>query len=126
MKKNVDNKHNKELTNKWKNVAITVGNDSLLSLLSSGDLASNEMYYHTSCYKDMINKYNAINRKVNQNDEEQKWKKAQAFDQIINYIMEKENSEPGSVFFVQDLNTMYVENRFQNGTDEQIQNYTVY
>ena len=48
-------------------------------------------------------------------------KKAQAFDQISKYIVEKENSEPGSVFFVQDLNTMYVENLFQNGTDEQIQ-----
>ena len=80
--------------------------------IECGDLASNEMYYHT---------YNAINRKVDQNYEEQKWKKAQAFDQIINYIVEKENSEPGSGFFVQDLNTMYVENLFQNGTDEQIQ-----
>ena len=56
--------------------------------IECGDLASNEMYYHTSCYKDMINKYNAMNRKVDQNDEEQKWKKAQAFDQIINYIVE--------------------------------------
>ena len=71
--------------------------------------------------QDMINKYNAINRKVDKNYEEQKWKKSQAFDQIINYIVEKENSEPGSVFFVQDLNTMYVENLFQNGTDEQMQ-----
>ena len=44
----------------------------------------------------------------------------QAFDQIINYIVEKEN-KPGSVFFVQDLNTMYLETLFQNGTDEQIQ-----
>ena len=44
-----------------------------------------------------------------------------ASDQIINYIVEKENSEPGSVFFVQDLNTMHVENLFQNGTDQQIQ-----
>ena len=36
-------------------------------------------------------------------------------------MVEKENSEPGSVFFVQDLNTIYVENLFQNGTDQQIQ-----
>ena len=40
------------------------------------------MYYHTSCYKDTINKYNAINRKVDQNDKEQKWKKAQVEENL--------------------------------------------
>ena len=50
----INTDHNHELTIKWKEMAVKIGNSSLLNLLAQGDLASNEIYYHRHYYNDMV------------------------------------------------------------------------
>ena len=42
--KDVNRSHHQKLTERWKNMAVKVGNDFLISLLASGDLKSNEIF----------------------------------------------------------------------------------
>ena len=44
-------------TEKLKSMAVEVGNDDVLSKLSSGDVASNEIYYHKICYINFRTQY---------------------------------------------------------------------
>ena len=50
----INTDHNHELTIKWKEIAVKVGNSSLLNLLAQGDVASNAIYYHRHCYNNMV------------------------------------------------------------------------
>ena len=85
-KKDVDSRHNEELTEKWRTMAVKFGNNSLLSLLSRGDLAANEIYYHRNCYIEMVNECNRCDRLNNSENVDRNWKKARGFDKVINYI----------------------------------------
>ena len=119
--KDVNRTHNEELTRKWKEMALTVGNTSLLNLLSSGDLASNEIYYHSRCYKDMQNEYKSINSINASENMEKKWIKAQVLDEIVRYVIETEHSVPGSTFIVLELNAMYADKLKKYDVIEQLQ-----
>ena len=44
-------------TEKLKHMAVEVGNNDILSKLSSGDVASNEIYYHKICYINFRTQY---------------------------------------------------------------------
>ena len=54
----VDKQHVKKTTEKIKTMATDLDNKPILAKLSSGDILSNELNYHKSCYKDFVNKYN--------------------------------------------------------------------
>ena len=101
-------------------MALKVGNESLLSLLSNGDVASNELYYHGNCNISMWNECIRIDQ-ANDKEMENIWKKAQAFDNVVNYVIEKEAVDPGSVFTVKKLKNMYIENLRVYGIEEQWQ-----
>ena len=49
-----------------------VGDENLLSLFSTGDLAANEIYYHCDCYKDMAYRCKKI-EKDNNNEIKRGW-----------------------------------------------------
>ena len=54
----VDKQHVKKTTEKTKTMATDLDNKPILAKLSSGDILSNELNYHKTCYKDFVNKYN--------------------------------------------------------------------
>ena len=43
--------HVENITQKWKEMATKIGDDHLIRILSSGDVASNEIFYHNENIK---------------------------------------------------------------------------
>ena len=109
------------LTERWRRMTVTVGNDSLLSLLSSGTLVSNEIFYHHECYVRMRKKYDKMMAETVQSQNEQKWIKAKSFEYVITYLIEEGQKQPGSAFVVQELNQMYVDVLRGHGIIEELQ-----
>ena len=107
----VGTSHNNELTTRWKTMAIKVGNERLLNLLSSGDTSCNELYYHGQCNVQMWNECSRID--ANQKSSDAAWKKAQ--------VIEKMTDDPDTSILVKELNQLYVENLKDLGIDEQCQ-----
>ena len=71
--------------------------------LISGDVASNELYYHKSCYKTFLSRYQQkISKKLNSNKEMRKNKenlvKAMRQSQIVNQVYDQEQYESVSSF----------------------------
>lgn len=73
--------------------------------LISGDVASNELYYHKSCYKTFLSRHQQkISKKLNSNKEMRKNKenlvKAMRQSQIVNQVYDQEQYESVSSFEV--------------------------
>ena len=77
-------------------MALKIGDDHLLRILSSGDVASNEIYYHKQnikpCLLNFHNRYNAACKEThnleNYNDAE--WLKISTLDKFYFHICEIE------------------------------------
>ena len=82
----------------------------LIDLSEGGDASSNEQYYHSECNSDLWNRCIKIDKEQSSHTIETKWRRAQAFDSIVTYLLEQATDEPGSSFVVKDLNELYVEN----------------
>ena len=53
-------------TEKLKSMAVEVGNNDVLPKLSSGDVASNEIFYHKICYRNFRTQYrDTLQKKLN-------------------------------------------------------------
>ena len=85
----------------------------IVSRLSSGDVASNELFYHASCYKQLCNNYQSkknedaksISTQVNGQED---FIKAVAFNKILTYVREGISAgECGGSFKVQHLESLY-------------------
>ena len=62
---------------KLKSMAVELGNDDVLSKLSSGDVASNEIYYHKICYINFCTQYrDTLRKKLNDVNEQIKEKES--------------------------------------------------
>ena len=46
-----------QLTKKWREMAIGMGDDDLVSRLMVGDLGANSIFYHKSCYTNLHNEH---------------------------------------------------------------------
>ena len=58
-------------------MVVQVGNDDVLSKLSSGDAASNEIYYHKICHKNFCPQYrDTLKKKLNDANEQVKEKES--------------------------------------------------
>ena len=120
-KHSVDVKHNREVTENWKSMALKAGNETLLKHLSSGDASSNELYYHAECNNALWNQCIKIDKENSSENIEMKWRRAQAYESIISFMLEQEAIEPGSTFVVMDLNELYIENLKSFGIEEKTQ-----
>ena len=49
--------HIKQLTNEWATMAAFLEDNTLLAKFSTGDVTSNEFFYHTNCYVGFRNRY---------------------------------------------------------------------
>ena len=70
-------------------------------------MASNEIYYHKSCYWKFRRQYNSKLKDDSESNTEITWIKATAQTKIINYIYETENETPGTIFEVKMLESKY-------------------
>ena len=74
-------------------MAIALNNQVILSKFSSGDVASNELNYHKSCYRDFLNQYDQKIRKDSSREEALKneldefWK-AVCFNKVVTHVKE--------------------------------------
>ena len=50
-----------------------------------------------------------------------KWRRAQAYESIVSFVLEKEAIEPGSTFVVKELNELYIENVKSFRVEEKVQ-----
>ena len=86
-------------------MALNSENASLLALIPTGDLAANKIIYHVSYYKSRQYKSDKFKHIKSSTDWNAEWKKAEALDHIVSYIIEHKELNPGSV----DINQKYVE-----------------
>ena len=89
-------------------MVVQVGNDDVLSKLSSGDVASNEIYYHKICYINFRTQYrDTLQKSLNDANEQIKEKesfiKAMRFNQVVNRIYDKKRYESVSSSEVAEL-----------------------
>ena len=106
--KKVNTTHLKELETKWRKWASCLyGFVHVVTALSMGDLAANELYYHKVCYSDF---YNAYCRQQTQSgiETDEQWFKSISFNKIISYLYEKESESPGTIFYVKQLEEIYI------------------
>ena len=116
----VDMAHNLALTVQWKTMAMKVGNERLLKLVSSGgDNNCNELYYHGKCNVDMWNQCKKID--AEKTSTETTWKKAQAFHSVVTHVIEKMTDDPATSLPVEGLNELYANNLKEMGIEEQCQ-----
>ena len=119
MRQKVDRSHYVAFTAQWKILAMKLNKVPLLNLLSSGDMNSNELYYHGNCNVNLWNEYNEMDAKNRRNDID--WKKAQAFHSVVTHIIEKMADDSNVSLPVKELNMLYIENLKELGIDEQCQ-----
>ena len=50
-----------------------------------------------------------------------KWRRVQAYESSVSFVLEQEAIEPGSTFVVKDLNKLYIENLIFFGIEENAQ-----
>lgn len=99
-------------------MAAATGNENLLKLLSAGDLAANELYYHGDCYEQLVNEYNIKSANNSSKQTDHSWIKATAFRVLVEYILLEEEANPGSVLKVIDLEKIYFEQLNKYGIKE--------
>ena len=89
----VKKQHVKDLTENIKKMASVLDNQIILSKFSCGDVASNELNYHKSCYIGFKNQYNSKIRKENKKQDSLKYElddfwKVVCFNKIVTYVKE--------------------------------------
>ena len=108
----LDENHLKKITTQLKAQALKLNKSHILEKLATGDVKTNEIWYHTVCYKGFINSYNALLRleakKSGQNNEDE-FHKAIFLRRIVHYVTEQRNSSEILAFEVLKLETMYKE-----------------
>ena len=97
---------------------MKVGNEALLNLLITGDASSNELYYHAKCNNDLWKQCIKIDKEGSSRNIRTKWRRAQAFESTVNFVLDQETVEPGTTFVVKDLNELYVKNLKSFGIEE--------
>ena len=56
--------HVENTTQKWKEMATKIGDDHLIRILSSGDVASNEIFYHNENIKPCLAIFHKVSNRM--------------------------------------------------------------
>ena len=103
--------HVDNFTNNLKDMASFLRDSNLMPKLCTGDVISNELFYHKNCYLNYRNKYrNALivaNKTVPSLRQEEDYQKAASFNKIMAYIYEKEQEQENVLFDVSELEELY-------------------
>ena len=99
--------HVKDLTAKWIDMTTKLNHEPALYLLSSGDVASNELYYHDKCYDTIRHQYSKFTKSDESSSMRDKECKQIALKNIIFYLKDSKMFNPGNLYPVMELETMY-------------------
>ena len=103
-------------------MVVVVGDDHQLRTLFTGDVAANEIYYHTQCLRNLHNKFNKAQKQTKPNFTEQNESdciKVSALNKVFYYMCDIEQQERSKIFKVKDLENMYIELLKCQGIDVQ-------
>ena len=117
----MNNQQNSNATESWRSMALKVGNEALLNLLSTGDASSNELYYYAKCNSDLWNQCTKMDKESSSCNIKTKLRQAQVFQSIVSFVLEQETVELGATFIVKVLNELYVKNLKSFGIEEKTQ-----
>ena len=117
----MNTQQNSNATESWRSIALKVGNETLLNLLSTGDASSNELYYYAKCNNDLWNQCIKIDKESSSHNIKTKWRRSQVFESIVSFALEQETVELVTTFIVKDLNELYVKNLKSFGIEEKTQ-----
>ena len=86
-----------------------LNHESVLRLLNSGDIASNELYYHDKCYDTIRYQYSKFTKSESNESSSMRDTECKqiALKKVIFYLKDSEMSNPGNLYFVTELETMY-------------------
>ena len=114
--KKTDKSHVAKLTKQLIAYALKLNKSHIVETLSSGDVTSNEIWYHKWCYHRFINEYDAaikLEAKDTESKNDEEFYKAISFRKIVNFIQEQRTLNDVMAFTVRELETMY-EDLLQN------------
>ena len=104
--------HVDKISEQLRCMALFLNGLRVLSKLSSSDVASNELFYHSKSYKTFTNRYSAAKEAASRsemfiNNENEEFIKALHFKQIISYIYEQKATDAASSFDISELEHTY-------------------
>ena len=99
--------HVKDLTAKWIDMTTKLNHEPVLYLLSSGVVASNELYYNDKCYDTIRYQYSKFTKSDESSSMREKECKQIALKNIIFYLKDSKIFNPGNLYPVMELETMY-------------------
>ena len=99
----------KDLTTKWIEMATQLNYKAILRLLSSGDVASNELYNHDKGYDTIRYQYSKFTRSESNKSSSMRDTNCKpiALKKVIFYLKDSEMSNPGNFYIVMGLESMY-------------------
>ena len=97
-----NSEHVRVLPEKWREMALNVNNQMLFNRVACGDVVSNELFYHSSCYKSLEYENYRILKENDDNDSES-WAKAFALNKVVTYLYQENEKSPGRIFSVNIL-----------------------
>ena len=81
-----------------------------------GDVASNELYYHSGWLKTLNSNYLRIKNNTSRPNDNTDWVKALALNKVIEHIYDTNQNFPGIIFKVKDLELIYLQQLEAQGT----------
>ena len=108
-------------TIKWREMASLLGKEALLSRLVIGDVGSNSIFYHLICYAKFVKEYNAALMKLKDSADyiDVEAIQASAIDKVVGYICDIESENPGSAFFVDEMEGIYLTYLSEHGIERE-------
>ena len=96
-------------TEEWKILANTPGYENLQAILSTGDLRSNEIFYHLKCFtklkRDSQRDSSHSDEKVDKSDHFEKFKMNYCFLKVIQLAYEQLKQKPSSLIELRELHS---------------------
>ena len=107
----VNHKHVEDFTEKLKTMASYLQETNVLAKLTSGDVISNELFYHTKCQVNFLNRYNRTKLLENKSPSEKNldYTKSLALNQIVIHIYENGRSNPNVTYEIVKVENIYKE-----------------
>ena len=118
----VKQKHVDDFTKNLREMALFLNDSNLLPKISTGDVATNEVFYHKKCYINYRNKHRSAVRGANKSsislkEQEIDYAKTVCFNKIMNYVYEKGQEQENVSFQVSDLEDLYYDQLSINGIE---------
>ena len=115
-KKRLDYSYIEEQTEQWREMARVVGRDDLMKRLLIGDLGANSIFYHLKRYSELKRSYEkALSENESSHITDVNRIVASGVDKVVGYIYDTEAESPGTVFYINELETIFLNYLSEHG-----------